>query len=240
MRIKAVLAYDGSRFNGFQIQNHTKNTVMYTITKALHNLGVESKVVGSGRTDSGVHATAQVIHFDLPPYWQDLQKFATAFDKNLAPYVRLRNIERVSENFHARYSAKRRAYRYLISRKPLSPFMAAYAFHANYDKNLVDEALKLFIGRHDFVYFMKTGSDTKSSVRTLFKAKRYEYRDFDVLYFEGDGFLRGQIRLIVDALLKMGQKRMTLSQLQAQIEAKERSSTTLAPPNGLYLCRIIY
>jgi len=240
MRIKAVIAYDGSRFAGFQIQKHTQNTVMHTITSALRSLGVHSHVVGSGRTDRGVHATAQVIHFDLPEFWGDIERFAQVFDSRLQPYVRLRRLAVAAPDFHARYSARRRAYRYLISHKPLSPFAAAYATYARFDKALLDQALKLFVGRHDFVYFMKTGSDTKSSVRTIYKAVRYEHEDLSVLYFEGDGFLRGQIRLIVDALLKVATNSLTLTQLARQIEAKERYTTTLAPPNGLYLCRIVY
>ncbi len=241
MRTKAIVAYDGSRFLGFQCQKHSSNTVMGAFYRALRKVGIKSKAVGSGRTDRGVHATAQVIHFDIPPYWHDLTRLQTYLNRHLAPYIEIKKLSPTPPDFHARYSAKRRAYRYILSQKPLSPFLAAYKHYQKIaDKELLARALRLFEGEHDFGMFMKTGSDTKSSVRTIYRARLYEYKDDIILYFEANGFLRAQVRMMVDFLLKIAQDELTLWQLRMQLAGKERFSTTLAPPSGLYLCRIIY
>ncbi len=240
MRIKALIAYDGSRFEGFQSQKHTANTVMGTLQRALKNLGVYSKIVGSGRTDRGVHATAQVIHFDLPTFWE-LERFGGYFQKKLGPFIKVRRLSLAPPHFHARFDAKSRAYRYILSPTPPTPFEAAYLYYEPYlNKELIAKALKLFEGRHDFAYFMKTGSDTKSSVRTIYRTTTYEHRGRFILYIEGDAFLRAQVRMMVAFLLKISRKELTLTQLQEQLAKKARHSTTLAPPGGLYLCRVIY
>ncbi|BAF70217.1 tRNA pseudouridine(38-40) synthase TruA [Nitratiruptor sp. SB155-2] len=241
MRIKAVISYDGSRFDGFQIQKHTANTVMHHLYNALQRVGIESKIVGSGRTDKGVHATAQVIHFDLPPFWSELERLQNLLNESLRPYIQIKRVVKVPKEFHARYSAKRRAYRYLLKKSEPSVFENAYLHHvSNLDIEIIKRNISLFEGRHDFRYFMKTGSDTKSSVRRIFKTALYEKDDLYVLYFEGDGFLRAQIRLIVGALIKLGKGELKPEQIIDQLACKARYTSTLAPPNGLYLCKIIY
>ncbi len=240
MRIKAVISYDGSRFEGFQSQKHTKNTVMGHLARALENLGVQSQIVGSGRTDKGVHATAQVIHFDLPKFWR-LEKFQRHFSRSLGPFIQLRHIRIVDENFHARFSAKTRGYRYIFSQKKTTPFQNGYLLHiSDLDTTAIASALKLFEGTHDFSYFMKTGSDTKSTVRTITKTVSYEYEELFVVYIEANGFLRAQVRMMVDFLIKISKKELTQKDLLAQLNKEARISTTLAPPNALYLCRVVY
>ena len=240
MRIKAVIAYDGSRFEGFQSQKHTQNTVMGLLQKTLHNLGITGQIVGSGRTDRGVHATAQVIHFDLPSFWE-LERFGSYFQRNLGPFVQLRRLSVAPAHFHARFDAKSRAYRYILSSTPPSPFEAAYlCYEPHLNKELITQALKLFEGRHDFGYFMKTGSDTKTSIRTIFRTAAYEHKRRFVLYIEGDAFLRAQVRMMVAFLLKISRGELTIAQLKEQLAKEARHSTTLAPPGGLYLCRVVY
>ncbi len=240
MRIKALIAYDGSRFEGFQSQKHTANTIMGHLERSLKNLGISSRIVGSGRTDRGVHATAQVIHFDLPSFW-DLQRFANYFQKSLDPFIKVRGLSLAPPRFHARFDAKSRAYRYILSPTPPTPFEAAYlCYEPHLNKELIAQALKLFEGKHDFAHFMKTGSDTKTSVRTIFRTATYEHNGRFVLYIEGDAFLRAQIRMMVDFLLKIARGELTIHQLQEQLAKKNRYSTTLAPPGGLYLCRVVY
>ena len=240
MRIKAVIQYDGSRFDGFQCQKHTKNTITYKLYQALKKIGIESRVIGSGRTDKGVHATAQVVHFDVPSYWEDLLRLQTYLNRHLAPFIQIRSLQKVPDTFHARYSAKKRAYRYIVSKKELSVFEAAYKTYAPLNIQLTRKALELFEGEHDFALFMKTGSDTKSTIRTIYTARVYEHKSDYILYFVANGFLRSQIRMMVDFLFKLSQDRLSLWQLQMQVATKERFSTSLAPPNGLYLCRVIY
>ncbi len=240
MRVKAIVAYDGSRFNGFQSQKHTSNTIMHRLQSACKRVGISSKIVGSGRTDAGVHATAQVIHFDIPPFWEDLQKLQSYLNAHLSPFITIKSIQFVKKDFHARYSAKKRAYRYIVAKKPPSVFEAAYKSFFYLDSEKTRKALQLFIGERDFVYFHKTGSDTKSTIRTIYKARLYEREDFYVIYIEANGFLRAQIRMIIDSLRKVSENSLHIDQLKMQIAAKEQFSTTLAPPNGLYLCRVMY
>ncbi len=240
MRIKALIAYDGSRFYGFQTQHHTAKTVMGELHKALRSLGISTQIVGSGRTDRGVHATAQVIHFDLPSFW-DIERFTHYFQKKLNPFIKVRRLSLAPPHFHARFDAKSRAYRYILSPMPPTPFEAAYfCYEPHLNKRLIAQALKLFEGKHDFTYFMKTGSDTKTSVRTIFRTATYEHNGRFVLYIEGDAFLRAQVRMMVDFLLKISRGELTITQLQEQLAKKHRYSTTLAPPGGLYLCRVVY
>ncbi len=240
MRIKATISYDGSKFFGFQCQKSTDKTVTSTIYQALQKLGIDSKVIGSGRTDRGVHATGQVIHFDVPPYWSDLSKLHTMLNRHLHPHIHVRKLQKVSEDFHARYSAKRRAYRYILTKKPFCVFDAAYLTYHNYDEEPIKEAIRLFEGEHDFRYFYKSGSDTQSTVRTIYKARAYAHKEFFILYFEANGFLRAQVRMMVDFLLAIGEDKLTRYHLLEQLAGKSRYLTTLAPPNGLYLCKVIY
>ena len=113
MRVKAVISYDGSAYFGFQKQKSTTKTITTTIEKALISLGIKSSIIGSGRTDAGVHASGQVIHFDLPYFWQDLDKLKLNVNRKLSD-IQFKNISKVEDDFHARFDAKRRTYRYVF------------------------------------------------------------------------------------------------------------------------------
>ncbi|WP_200762313.1 tRNA pseudouridine(38-40) synthase TruA [Nitrosophilus alvini] len=241
MRAKAIISYDGSRFHGFQSQKHTSKTVIGTLQKALKKTGIETKITGSGRTDRGVHATGQVIHFDLPPFWNDTQKLQSYLNRYLFPSILFKKIEIVSDDFHARYSAKRRAYRYIFSMDTPNPFSAQYiTFLENFDYEKCKNAVKLFEGRHNFEYFKKEGSGVTNFERTIYKACIYRYKNYYILYFEADGFLRSQVRMMADFLFKIGRGDLTLKELAEQLSCKHQYSSTLAPPYGLYLCRVFY
>lgn len=242
MRVKLTVSYNGSRFAGLQVQTETGNTVMGRLQEALSRLGIEVKAVASGRTDAGVHAFRQVIHFDLPPHWNDLGKLRYALTRQLPAAIRIRRLEQAPEDFHARFSAKRRVYRYLLCDGEPNPFEAELVtFHATpLDLARINAAMRLFEGEHDFEYFMKTGSDVPHSVRTLYRAFAYQHRGYTVLYFEANGYLRSQIRMMTDAVLRVNDGRLSLEQLQEQINRKIRHTTGLAPAAGLYLSKIIY
>jgi len=240
-RVKAVIAYDGSRFEGFQAQKHTFNTVSYKLEVALKSLGIESKILASGRTDKGVHATAQVVSFNLPDYWSDLAQLKSFLNLKLSPHIGIKKISFVPSEFHPRFSAKRRAYRYILAPK-VTPFTASYLtpLPKKIDFEKMQEASKLFEGKHDFIYFHKTGSEPKTTVREIYKATLYSYQELKVFYFEANGFLRAQVRMISEAVLKVGKGELGLKELKLQLEGKEQYTTSLAPPNGLYLCRVVY
>jgi tRNA pseudouridine38-40 synthase len=240
MRAKAVIAYDGSKFYGFQSQKSTERTVVGALRKALGTLGINSEVVGAGRTDRGVHATAQVVHFDLPGYWSDLSRLRHYLNATLHPAIHIRRLHFVPEVFHARYCAKRRGYRYILSTKEFSPFMAHYVTYTHFDPKKITRAVHILQGYHDFRFFLKRGSDTKSTIRTIYRATSYRHKDFFVLYFEADGFLRAQVRMMVDFLLAIGRGEASEAELLEQLRGITRHRTTLAPPQGLYLCRVVY
>jgi len=239
-KVKAVIEYDGSKFLGYQSQPH-KNTVSDNIDKTLQILKIESKINASGRTDVGVHAINQVCDFYLPQYWQDLDRFKYFFNQNSNPFIKLKKVEFVENSFHARFSAKKRAYRYIITTKYNSPFLANYVtFVKDIDEKRVLEAVKLFEGVHDFGMFKKNGGYEKTTKRVMYKANFYKFKDFYIFYFEANGFLRSQIRMMVQFLLDISNNRLDTTKLQQQLNLKKQHSTFLAPPHGLYLSKVWY
>jgi len=240
MRVKAVIAYDGSHYLGFQKQKSTKQTITYKIEEALSSLQINSTITGSGRTDSGVHASGQVIHFDIPHFWKDLEKLKLNLNRKLKD-IHFKHISFVSNSFHARFSAKKRVYRYVFKTSNLSVFEKEYiSTYDTFNSKLLIEALHCFEGKHDFDYFRKTGTDTHTSIRHIYQTayrKRYGYH---FIYFQANGFLRSQVRMMVNAAMEYAQGKSTLIELQAQINCKERFTTKLASPQGLYLAKILY
>ncbi len=236
MRIKLTLAYDGTDFFGSQTQKHTDKTVLGTLSYVLNQLGINSAPIASGRTDSGVHATAQVCHLDLPLFWCDLKKLRTTLNKMLPSSIRIRHISQTDENFHARYSAQRRVYRYIISTKESSPFTYRYTTYIpDIDFDKIEQNIKLFRGEHDFVLFQKKGSDVKTTFRKITKAFAYKHKSYIILHFEANGFLRSQVRLMCGALLQLEANEIT-----AMLKKEKRFKIKPVPPNGLYLAKIKY
>ena len=241
MRVKMTVAYNGANYFGSQVQKETDQTVNGQIEKALSLLQVETKVIASGRTDRGVHASRQVIHFDLPPFWQDLNKLEDSLKRILPPSIAIRRIEQVDNDFHARYSAKKRAYRYIISTQTANPFLADLVTYVDaIDETKIKEAITLFEGVHNFEYFKKSGSDTTNFVREVYKTRVYNHNGYTILYFEANGFLRSQIRLMVGFLLKISEGTYTKEDLMEQLACNKNFKLKPAPHQGLYLCNIKY
>ena len=240
MRVKAVIAYDGSAYAGFQRQTHTSNTVTSAIETALKALKIDSKITGSGRTDAGVHATGQVIHFDIPLYWGDLQKLQLNLNRKLHD-IRIKHITAVSDEFHARFSAKKRLYRYIFKTSQPSVFEQKYiSYYQDFDEIRLKEALKYFEGRHDFVFFHKTGSDIKTTIREIYKTNYKQIGNYHIIYFLANGFLRSQVRMMVDFVMLYAQGKLQHIQLEEQLSGQTKHSSKLAPGEGLYLARIFY
>lgn len=241
MRVKMTIAYNGADYFGSQVQKGSEPTVNGTIEKALSQLKIDAKVHASGRTDRGVHATRQVIHFDLPPFWNDLKKLEKNLKRMLPKNIGIRRLEQAADDFHARYDAKKRSYRYIISTRTPNPFLAdLLTYVETLDVAKVKEAITLFEGVHDFEYFKKSGSDTGSFVREIYKTRVYNYKECTVLYFEANGFLRSQIRLMVGFLLEISNGKYTKEELAAQLARKKQFKLKPAPHEGLYLCNIKY
>ena len=240
MRVKASIAYDGSYFKGFQKQKSTQQTITSQIEIALHSVGIKGAIRGSGRTDAGVHATGQIIDFELPEFWRNLTKLKIALNRKLN-HITIRHISFVDMEFHSRFSAKKRVYRYLFKTIQPSVFEENYiSYYPKFDKEKLEKALATFEGKHDFSNFIKTGSITHTNIRTIYRSYYKYYKNYHIIYFEANGFLRSQVRMMVDFSMKIALNKQTLEELEEQLSLKKRYTTKLAPPEGLYLARIIY
>jgi tRNA pseudouridine38-40 synthase len=197
---------------------------------------IDSKAIASGRTDRGVHATGQVCHIDLPEFWNDLKKLKRVLNSMLPSSILVKEIKYVNNDFHARYTAKKRVYRYIIKNGQSNPFEANFVtFLDSVDLQMIKKNISLFQGEYDFKLFMKSGSDVKSTKRVIYKAFAYEHKGFIILNFEANGFLRSQIRLMVGALLTFES-----SIIEEQLMCKKKYKIKPAPSNGLYLAKIKY
>ena len=236
MRVAITIAYDGTSYLGSQIQKETNNTIFSQVQKVLSQLGIDEKTVASGRTDKGVHATGQVFHIDLPPFWFDTKKLKRVLNAMLPSSIVVKQIKSVDDDFHARYSAKKRIYRYIIKESASNPFESNFVTFLNsLNFRQIHSNIKLFIGEHDFKQFMKTGSDVKTTTRVIYRAFAYRHNGYVILNFEGNGYLRSQIRLMVGALLQLDEK-----QIKEQLSCRKTHKIRPAPSNGLYLSKIKY
>jgi len=217
-----------------------KTTVQGTLEKALEKLNIHSKILHAGRTDRGVHALNQVVSFKFPCFWDHI-KLLNELNKILHPNIHIKKFYFVNDNFNPRFDAKKRSYRYILN-PDFTPFNANYTtfYPHNINITLLKKALKVLEGKHDFEYFAKTGSNVNNYTRTIYKTDIYKYKNLTVIKIEGNGFLRGQIRLIVDFILKINEKKLSIEDLKKQLSKEKIFSKHLAPPNGLYLERIWY
>ena len=240
MKIKLTISYDGSEFYGSAIQPD-KITVHSKLLEALKIINIDTKIDMSGRTDKDVHAFRQVVSCDIPSHWDDLKKLKKVLNKLLPNSIFIRDIKNADDDFHARFSAKKREYRYLFTNKSLTPFNSKYiSYYKDIDEKKINEAIKFLIGRHDFEYFSKTGSEPASTIREIYKIRLYRYNDIYVLNFQANSYLRSQIRMMVDFIMKISNGKLTKEDLVKQLNKEKLISWTLAEPYGLYLSKIIY
>ena len=236
MRCSLTIAYNGTNFLGSQQQKETTNTILGNLEKVLTQININTKIVASGRTDKGVHATGQVCHIDLPEFWSDLTKLKRVLNSMLPPAIKIVKIKKAKDNLHARYDAKKRVYRYIIKEAKSNPFENDFiTFLDKVDFDNIQKNIKLFIGEHNFKNFMKTGSDINSTTRVIYKSFAYRYKDYIVLNFEANGFLRSQIRLMVASILNLNEQ-----QILEKLQCKKNHKIKPAPSNGLYLAKIKY
>lgn len=240
IRIKAIIAYDGSKFNGFQKQLKPIRTVASDIEYALVSLGIDSIIVGAGRTDSGVHATGQVIHFDVPLFWSDTKRLKIELNRKLKD-IAIKRLFVVDKDFHARFSAVSREYKYCFTTQQQSLFSNNYlSSYERFDSTKLDMVLQKFIGEHDFKFFFKSGSANHSTIRVITHCKHKKYKNIDIITIRANGFLRSQVRMIVDISMKYALGKIELEEILNQINCHNKISTSLAPAEGLYLTKVIY
>lgn len=247
-RYKVTLAYDGTNFAGYQVQPHQR-TVEAVLTKVVNQIAKNPEpaiaVYGSGRTDAGVHAHGQVVHFDLPkpiPASNLLLALNSMFPLDMLA----KEVIEVGDDFHARFSTHGKRYRYVVSNTQfVDPFKRNYTGHYKYplDVKLIQQALPDLIGTHDFTSFVASGSQAKSNVRTIYDITVQENTPAHEVIFEfyGSGFLYNQVRIMVATLLEVGNGRRLTDSLPAVLAAKDREQAReTAPASGLYLETVDY
>lgn len=232
VKLKLVYSYDGSKFSGSQSQPHGRG-VEDVLRAALGRVGIFAPLISSSRTDKGVHALRQVSCVECTVHWE-LPRLKELINRHCAPYIFVQHISPVPRDFHPRYDAVARCYRYVLNHGRPSPFLSDFCvFYPRVDLAALNAALANFIGEHDFSEFMKSGSDIKSPVRELYVARAYSFRNLTLINFKANGFLRAQVRLMVANALKSVQSGRKISFSRAL-------SRIPFPPNGLYLSSVSY
>ena len=242
-RIRTIIAYDGTDYVGWQTQNNGI-AVQEKVEQAIFEVtGQRSSLQGSGRTDSGVHARAQVAHFDTSARMA-ADKFAIALNTHLPADIRVLFSEETTPEFHARFSAKEKQYRYFVQTGPHADvFSRKYSLHAYMplDLDLMNEAAALVVGTHDFSAFMSTGREVETAVRTV-SLSRWEKRGKFLIYsVRGNGFLYNMVRILVGTMLGMGSGRLSQDSMErALLSLSRKDAGPTAPPHGLVLWRVKY
>ena len=244
-RIACVIQYDGSNFSGWQNQKN-QTTVQGTLEEKIAELDSirPVKVIAAGRTDSGVHASGQVVHFDsVGPI--PINKWASALNGRLPVSIKVLEAVYVPIDWHACYSAKYRRYRYSIFNGSYpNLFIQNISWHkyrVRLDINLMRLALNDLLGLHDFAAFQKAGSNRSNSLTTVQEV--YIFRDGDIVTVEiqASGFLYGMVRLLMGQLVAVGEKRITVEEFKLRWRNGLRSEVKeAAPPHGLCLIRVGY
>ncbi|MGP1910363.1 tRNA pseudouridine(38-40) synthase TruA [Metabacillus sp. JX24] len=244
MRVKCTVSYDGTGFSGFQIQPGQR-TVQGEIEKGLKKLhkGQEVKVFASGRTDAGVHAIGQVLHFDTEIYIPE-NRWPNALNSLLPGDVAIQAASFTEDDFHARYHVRAKEYRYKVSRSEVRDvFSRNYAYHYPYKLDYVKmrEAIKFLIGTHDFTSFCSAKTDKEDRIRTLYDIEFYEEDDVLTFRFVGDGFLYNMVRILVGTLMNAGRGVLDPYRIPDILKARDRSMNgKTAPGSGLYLWKVYY
>lgn len=243
---KLFIAYEGTRYSGWQIQKNSIS-IQALLEKYLSIILRSSiKVVGSGRTDAGVHAIGQVAHFKTTATFE-FPRLLKSLNGLLPPDIRVLNIEGVPLNFHARYSAVSKVYHYYLYvgavKDPFNRFYAYKVPHPIFLNTLI-QAAELFIGTHDFTSFANeatTGSAAKNAVRSLRRLSILQEGDYIRLDLEANGFLYKMVRNIVGTLLDVCAGKIELERIPAIFQAKDRRlAGRAAPAHGLILVKVDY
>jgi tRNA pseudouridine38-40 synthase len=239
-----TISYDGSRYKGFQRLKDNDMTIQGKIEDVLSKMTNESiEIIGSGRTDMGVHAYGQVANFKTNSNLS-IDKMKSYLYEYLPEDIVITNLEEVEDRFHSRYNAKSKVYLYKIyNNKFHDPFLRRYTAHIpkKLDIDLMREASKYFIGEHDFTSFASSKSKKKSNVRTIHSINIKEENGLIEIYFEGNGFLYNMVRIMTGALIDVGHKKILPEDIKKMLEEKDRTkSSDTAAAKGLYLYKVSY
>lgn len=241
--IKLIVEYDGTNYCGWQIQKNGK-TIQETIENAIVEVtGEDVKLIGSSRTDAGVHAKMYVCNFStsstIPP-----DKIGIVIDHKLPEDIVILKSEEVDSTFHSRYSSKGKMYSYtILNRNERAAIGRNYAYQ--YGRNIDVEAMKkaavYFLGKHDFSAFKSTGSSVKDNIRTITEVRVEKYGDYIKIYVAGDGFLYNMVRIMVGTLLEVGEKKVNPEYVKEIIQSKDRKKAgKVVPAKGLCLEKVFF
>ena len=243
MRYLITFSYDGTNFNGYQRQDGLR-TVQEEMEKALRKIndGVETIINSSGRTDKGVHALCQKAHVDMnvkiTPY-----KLMRAMNSFLPDDIHVIKTEEVTDDFHARYMVKEKEYQYKLNMGEYNPIDRNYVYQycKKLDIEKMNEAIKYFLGTHDFKSFTPTKDKRENYVRTINYVNIKECNGILIFTFRGNGFIKYQIRNMVGYLIRVGEGKKKGEDIPKILKGKDRRMASItAHPEGLYLTNVIY
>lgn len=241
--VKLTIEYDGTNYCGWQKQNNEK-TIQEEIEKAIYKaVGEVVEVIGSSRTDAGVHARGMVANFKTNatiPF----DKFKYAINDKLPDDIAIIESEEVSEDFHARYDSKGKTYCYSIINRQQKPAIERnYVYHFKWDLDIekMREACKYFIGKHDFKAFRSLGSSVKTTERTIKELYIESEGEKINIFITADGFLYNMVRIIVGTLLKVGRGKIPVEDIEKIILLGDRKKAgPCVPAQGLILEKVYY
>jgi tRNA pseudouridine38-40 synthase len=245
-KYKLTIAYDGTEYSGWQIQPNAKS-IQQTLQETLKIfLQHDVVVIGSGRTDAGVHALAQVAHFQSPCVIEPAQ-FLAAANSLLPVDIRILDIERAPDNFHAQHSATGKIYHYNFSKEAVrDPFSRLYRVQIPHTIDLqeLQQTASMFLGTHDFCAFANVspeGTASYDSIRTISRIDLIEEKGGLRLEFEGDGFLYKMVRNIVGTLFEVAAGKRQRIEIAEILHSKDRRKAgKAAPAHGLFLVKVFY
>ena len=242
-RYKMIVAYDGTNYHGFARQPGA-TTIQGMLEKAISKITQEEILtLGAGRTDRGVHAMGQCVTFDSETKIP-VNRLARAINSQLPPDIVVQSVEEVDQEFHPRFGAKRKTYRYKILNTPVpEPFNYRYAYHYPYplDVEKMQEAANRMVGVHDFACFCASGSTVKDTVREIYSIE--VKREGNLVWVDvcGNGFLYNMVRIIIGTLLYVNEGKLSADDVSAIIEGKDRTKAgPTAEAQGLMMLNIIY
>tara|TARA_Y100000996_G_scaffold297733_1_gene235756 strand:+ start:709 stop:1449 length:741 start_codon:yes stop_codon:yes gene_type:complete len=244
-RYQVLAEYVGTNFSGWQIQSKDKSiqkTIQVIISKILKE---KVKVVGSGRTDSGVHAIQQSAHFDTKKKIENLDKFLKSINYFLnKKLISIIDVKKKNLNFHARFSAKSRIYKYVIFNRKSKPSIEknrGWHITNKLDLELMKKGAKKLLGTNDFSTFRASSCNAKSPIKTLKIIKIKKYQNNIEIKFQSQSFLQQQVRSMVGCLKYLAEKKWNLKKFVIVFKSKKRSlCAPPAPAHGLFLEKVIY
>ncbi len=239
-RVRLVVAYDGTNYHGWQIQNNGI-TIESELNRCLTDLLQEKiEVIGASRTDSGVHALGNIAVFDTTSR-MPAEKISYALNQRLPEDIRIQRSEQVAADWHPRHCESRKTYEYRIYRgefpMPVKRLYSLFTYHS-LDVNRMREAAAYLEGEHDFKSFCQTGAQVESTVRTIYSVEVEEQGDDLVIRVCGNGFLYNMVRIIAGTLMEIGQGKREPMEIFSILEAKDRKvAGPTAPAHGLMLMK---